>query len=77
MCDFQKRLANAGTCASLAGRTGAAIGGSVVSAVCAFEGRVVGPAGTFFGAKVGQGAGAVLVGAVGGVVGAVGGFFWC
>lgn len=77
MQDFQKRLANAGNCASMGGNTGAAIGGGIVSAVCALGGQTVGPVGTFFGAQVGQGAGAAIGGTVGSVLGAVFGFIWC
>ncbi len=54
--------------------SGAALGGSVVSAVCAMGDTVVGPVGTFFGATVGAGAGAAVVGAVGSIIGAIGGF---
>ena len=56
-----------------AGAAGAAIGGSIVSGVCAVGGSFVGPVGTFLGYTVGASVGA----AVGGALGSVGGFVYC
>ena len=70
MSKFSDKMLKAAGASAVCGSTGAAIGGSVVSGVCAVGGTVFGPVGTFFGAAVGTGAGA----AVGGAIGAVGGF---
>ena len=70
MSNFSDTVLKAAGTSTVCGSTGAAIGGSVVAAVCAVGGTVFGPAGTFFGAAVGTEVGA----AVGGAIGSVGGF---
>ena len=72
---FRKKCFEAAGASAACGTMGAAIGGSVVAAVCAVGGSFFGPVGTFFGAEVGSYAGAAVGGAIGSIVGAIGGFF--
>ena len=74
---IKRRIKNACVCCLAAGGAGATMGGSVVAAVCAFGGSILGPIGIFFGATVGTGAGAAGGGAVGCIGGFVAGLFDC